>query len=794
MARLKIKGKIKGSGDDRVVDLSGDEVTVGRSPRNTVQIDDTAASRRHCRLENRAEGWVLCDLGSSNGTLLNDEKVEEKPLRHGDVIRIGKTTLELVEEVELDLELDADDGEPRFVLVHQSGDRLGDRIPLAPGRTVFGRQPGDGVRLEGTGVSAKHFEIRTESDRVVVRDLGSTNGTRVNGERVEEHTLAPDDAIQAGTVRLRFLDSEARETAAGDEPVAEGVSVLDADAAPRRGARSTLALLGLVVVLGVGGFFAFRMVNARAPYQFPVAPEGSLVLDGWSFETPGAVEAFTPDDDDTGIARAGRGASGEASLRLEAASGTDPRFVSCTRDERFDLGEGGAVRVSVAVHTGSLDGMAGAGVRWYPPGDRALPLAEDFTDFRAGGGGFAEVAGLLAAPTGARRFEVFLAAYASGGKAYFDDLVVVPETGGRSGLAAGGFVLRSGAKATFDLLRGEIRTLSDLEVVRVREGKIWPQRVFFSPESREGGAASFRSEGTVLLPDGSSSGRFAVEAAADDKGFDLAYTVSEPRTGIRFVLDADLAAGGITTVTGERYERFLRDFEGATAAALLLGESNQLHLRVDPEMVVSVETGSGGVTCTAVLPEGTAHESFRVRLQTTFEEERELARRLWIDSESALRAEEHGRALSLLERITRELPYNPRILEDAERRLAELRARAEDEMELLREERDDAEFFASPGRYRELVAHARRLAARYPGTRYGREAEEVARAASAIADTLEEQEQIARARAALARGRDLLASGRAALGRAVLEPLAARFAGSEVGEAARELLRGPGGS
>ena len=69
-------------------------VTLGRLAECDVVVDDPGASRQHARIR-RADGeWILTDLGSTNGTLVNDEVVQERMLDDGDRITIGETVLE----------------------------------------------------------------------------------------------------------------------------------------------------------------------------------------------------------------------------------------------------------------------------------------------------------------------------------------------------------------------------------------------------------------------------------------------------------------------------------------------------------------------------------------------------------------------------------------------------------------------------------------------------------------------------------------------------------------------------
>ena len=77
------------------LDLVADRSTIGKAAENDVALaDDATASRLHAVLERFAAGWCVTDLGSSNGTLVNGERIwASRRLRHGDEIRVGQTRL-----------------------------------------------------------------------------------------------------------------------------------------------------------------------------------------------------------------------------------------------------------------------------------------------------------------------------------------------------------------------------------------------------------------------------------------------------------------------------------------------------------------------------------------------------------------------------------------------------------------------------------------------------------------------------------------------------------------------------
>ena len=81
----------------------------------------------------------------------------------------------------------------------------GKRLRFPPGEFIFGRGPECHVRPDGPSVSRQHCLLRVGIDGVHIRDLGSTNGTLVNGSRVrEELPLKDGDLLQLGPLVLQL--------------------------------------------------------------------------------------------------------------------------------------------------------------------------------------------------------------------------------------------------------------------------------------------------------------------------------------------------------------------------------------------------------------------------------------------------------------------------------------------------------------------------------------------------------------------------------------------------------------
>lgn len=85
---------IYGSGMGRLIPINQGELSIGRDPANQVVVEQESVSRRHCLLRQREGTIYLQDLGSTNGTYLNDAEVRsprEEPLRSGDLVKVGGT-------------------------------------------------------------------------------------------------------------------------------------------------------------------------------------------------------------------------------------------------------------------------------------------------------------------------------------------------------------------------------------------------------------------------------------------------------------------------------------------------------------------------------------------------------------------------------------------------------------------------------------------------------------------------------------------------------------------------------
>lgn len=172
-------------------------LTVGRAPGNDIVINHPTVSGRHLSLDLTPGKFTVTDLGSTNGTMLNGQRIRPntpEAMNLADVIRIGDLTGNWVS-----LSVQVEGAEPVRSLA------LGKLDLSNQTRVVIGRDPNCYLPLNHPMVSFRHAEIFKQGDgSLAIRDLGSTNGTFVNGQRISHVPLKSGDTIQVGPFKLNY--------------------------------------------------------------------------------------------------------------------------------------------------------------------------------------------------------------------------------------------------------------------------------------------------------------------------------------------------------------------------------------------------------------------------------------------------------------------------------------------------------------------------------------------------------------------------------------------------------------
>ncbi|MEM7232955.1 MAG: FHA domain-containing protein [Planctomycetota bacterium] len=198
----------------------------GKAQGNHICLKDESVAFNHFRVYNSDNSYMVYDLGSKRGTLVNGNPVEKADLKSGDILQVGdlKIRFELVDDASAKGRLassapdsDEDDAQcavggvltktarshPALVVI--DGDDRGKRLTFNDHKTfTIGRSPKTDLRLTDNKVSRVHCQIEESGNGHVIVDLDSANGTVVNGDRVKKVTLKEGDFIRLGFTMLKY--------------------------------------------------------------------------------------------------------------------------------------------------------------------------------------------------------------------------------------------------------------------------------------------------------------------------------------------------------------------------------------------------------------------------------------------------------------------------------------------------------------------------------------------------------------------------------------------------------------
>lgn len=198
--------------------------TIGRNPDCDAILSDIKSSRNHAIIKEEKGTFVLEDLKSRNGTLVNEVTITRTSLKSGDEIRIGNTRIVFSEQEKIgessessnsmesdttqiilknipDPHIASSSSIPQLALVLASGPKKGLHITLKEKFTI-GRSKMN-LNLNDHKISRKHCEIIKRKDGYYYIDLNSTNGSLINDKPVHEKILNVGDMIKVGDTLIK---------------------------------------------------------------------------------------------------------------------------------------------------------------------------------------------------------------------------------------------------------------------------------------------------------------------------------------------------------------------------------------------------------------------------------------------------------------------------------------------------------------------------------------------------------------------------------------------------------------
>jgi pSer/pThr/pTyr-binding forkhead associated (FHA) protein/ABC-type sulfate/molybdate transport systems ATPase subunit len=189
--------------------LTKNIVLIGRSEQADLRLPESMpfVSKRHAEIRYTPGKAILSDLNSTNGTFLNSKRLEPGTpviLPSGSVIRIGDEGLGISIGLTFFDPADAGSGTEGYRAVGGAPTQMTDMRQL-----VIGRSSSCDIVLDGSAVSRMHARVQQVGDQFGLEDMGSLNGTYLNGGRVTSVVrLGEGDVIEIGGFALMFRNGE----------------------------------------------------------------------------------------------------------------------------------------------------------------------------------------------------------------------------------------------------------------------------------------------------------------------------------------------------------------------------------------------------------------------------------------------------------------------------------------------------------------------------------------------------------------------------------------------------------
>jgi len=604
--------------------------------------------------------------------------------------------------------------EARYFLRMESGARALETIPIPASGLTVGRRPENALAIAEPSVSGKHAELLVDGEGVMLRDLGSTNGTRVGADKITEQRLVHGDDVVFGHVKATFLDGRmsggaapaassapAPPPAGSEADLGEAVRTVGGDRMAKTGKKGMLGLLVLLVVVLGGGAAAFLLLGkggeeAGGPALIPVVEVAGNQIPDASFEGESATWTSADAAPATFYRGSGFRRSGATGLGAELAPGEWARASS--PDVRFRPRRGLALTASLSVE-----------------GDAEACVGVELTASAGGRAPFVAWTRALRDPSGFEDVELTVPSLPG-----YDGARVVVEARAAQGGNGGSVSLDDVALVEADS-PAAVATLGDDALFALGQ----PARTVAVVHATEMMISGLHLKEPAAAEPGEQGPRWSagtIAASATGNGMRLAFEGVEPDAVLAFTAHPE-APPFLATMGADGFRAYSASFEDVRATSLLFGGGSRLlRLRFEQDVTLKASLGAGGLRVEVALEGARACD-----LQVSFREERIQANELATRARELARTDA-GAGLAAWSRVLDEFPFETRLVEEAEQARTALLSAGHGELGELREDFERARFFGLPDLFRRCGARARDLAERFEGSDVATEARELAAA------------------------------------------------------------------
>jgi hypothetical protein len=232
MPILTLKFKDSNIGEYHIKE--GQSLTIGRSDKNNIVIENLAVSGRHAKIDALEDGYLLTDLKSKNGSFVNEKQVTSHWLENNDVITIGKHTLvfaykegekqfESAASGMMDQTMVMDTAAHRDLLAKSVPDKAAmekkepigilsflsggeGEIELTKKLTKIGKDSSSDIKVGGMMVGKTAATISKRPQGYHLSYVEGMSKPKVNNEAVKESVLLKEfDIIEIGSVKMEFI-------------------------------------------------------------------------------------------------------------------------------------------------------------------------------------------------------------------------------------------------------------------------------------------------------------------------------------------------------------------------------------------------------------------------------------------------------------------------------------------------------------------------------------------------------------------------------------------------------------
>lgn len=596
----------------------------------------------------------------------------------------------------------------RYSLRFETGERRGEQIPLTGSKFTIGRRPGNSLQVLETSVSGKHAELLVSDEQILLRDLGSTNGTRVGGEKVLESRLNHGAEVYFGQVGFTLIDVEAEAPPLLEDPklpreapisgydeqatmvqnapeeLVVSSALLERARSSKRGGSWLLPVFVLLLAGGGAGWWFTSQGGAEASLVRPVlAVEGDLLAGSYSFEGEDALGWEDAEGASAGFLRdSSARVSGEVGVSAELAAGEWARLTSPAVSVRGRQG------LELRATLRGIDAEGAAGIEFSRSSsegeDRTFHARPAMAWSAAAEEDYTEVVVTAVVPEGYDRARVVLTGYAEeGGVVEADDvsLVKVP------------------APAISSLDENRLALVGD------------PAQGFVFGRVDHVLISRFETH-AAGLPHGAQGARGTISADKSEIGWNMSVRPPAGAAELSVVVESAIVRQGFATIAESGYMEHSADFEREGVTDVVMGSNiGLMRLRFSDPIDLRGRSSGGGFQLGAPLG-----GPLDVVLQVRFEQEREEAGKLRVRAEDAYDADSYGQCLVLWTELLDRYPFEERHTITATEVIAQLTRKGLDEINEIEGELERARFFRLVDLFRQCRASAESIGQRYAGS------------------------------------------------------------------------------